>query len=466
MPDELRSGIIGCGDMVDKKPPSKPNILILLADDLGYADVSFNKGEIPTPNIDRIANEGVMLANFYACPVCSPTRAGLLTGRYPIRFGCMASAIPPWRDRGLPQSEDSLAGLARRAGYQRRGIIGKWHLGHRREEFLPTSHGFTSFYGHYNGAVDYFDHTFHKALDWHRDTPEERLLVREEGYTTDLIAKDAVDFIQDAARDGQPFFLYVPFNAPHSPFQAKPEDVARFGGSSRMPHRARQTYKAMVHSMDRAVGRILDALDRTGQADNTFVLFFSDNGGVKNIGDNSPFRGHKFNQAEGALRVAAAARWPRGGIRGGETVSEGTIGYIDVYPTLKQIMGMDGEKSPNPLDGLNILPVLQGREPAPPRDWFGYLEQGGEWVQYAAIRYPMKLAVYTKDINNARPDEYSLYDIAADPGEKTELNDRYPALCDELVAELQAFKKLQRNKMPRYDVGKTEFVPPREWVVP
>src|SRR5687768_9079249 len=203
--------------------PRAPNIVILLADDLGRADLGYAGSEIKTPNIDRLVTTGVRLDRFYACPVCSPTRAGLLTGRWPIRHGIMRTVIPPWSTHGLPLEERTLADALREAGYARRGVFGKWHLGHAKRAFLPPQRGFTHFYGHYNGALDYFTHVREGEVDWHRDNET----VKEEGYATDLIAREAVRFVEEAPVSS-PFFLYVPFNAPHSPFQAKPDDLARY----------------------------------------------------------------------------------------------------------------------------------------------------------------------------------------------------------------------------------------------
>ncbi|MFW6124746.1 MAG: sulfatase-like hydrolase/transferase, partial [Pirellulales bacterium] len=159
----------------------RPNVLIVVADDLGFADVGFHGGRIPTPAIDRIAAEGVKLEQFYACPVCSPTRAGLMVGRWPIRVGIMRTVIPPWRRWGLPPEETTLAELAAEAGYARRGVVGKWHLGHSDRKYHPLNQGFTYFYGHYNGAIDYWTHQREGEVDWHRNFDT----VHEEGYTTD-----------------------------------------------------------------------------------------------------------------------------------------------------------------------------------------------------------------------------------------------------------------------------------------
>jgi arylsulfatase B len=205
------------GAMAAGAQPAPPNILIIVADDLGFADVGFNGGKvIATPNLDRLAETGVNLADFRACPMCSPTRAGLMTGRWPARFGMMRAVVPPWSPYGLPAAERTLPELLSEAGYAQRAIMGKWHLGHAQREFLPLAHGFTHFYGHYNGAITYFSHERDGEVDWHHDDRT----VRESGYATDLLAAAAERFVRTAP-PARPWFLYVPFNAPHSPFEAK-----------------------------------------------------------------------------------------------------------------------------------------------------------------------------------------------------------------------------------------------------
>ena len=209
--------------IADSQSPegSVPNIVLILADDLGWDDVSFHGQQIKTPNLDRLTREGVELSRFYVCPICSPTRAGLMTGRYPIRYGLMRAVLPPWREGGLDLDEVTLPQVLARAGYKHRGIFGKWHLGHSDVKYHPLRRGFTEFVGHYNGAIDYFTHEREGELDWHRGYESNH----DKGYSTDLIADAAVDFIRRHAADNAPFLCYVPFNAPHSPLQAKEEDL-------------------------------------------------------------------------------------------------------------------------------------------------------------------------------------------------------------------------------------------------
>ncbi|MFM8214458.1 MAG: sulfatase-like hydrolase/transferase, partial [Pirellula sp.] len=188
-------------------------MVVFLADDLGWKDVGWHGSEIPTPNLDRLAGAGAQLDFFYVQPVCSPTRAALMTGRYPMRHGLQVGVVRPWAQYGLPLEEQTLAQGLQSAGYAT-AIVGKWHLGHFRTEYLPTRRGFDHQYGHYNGAIDYFDHTRDGGFDWHRDDK----ICRDEGYSTHLIADEAVRIVQQYAGK-KPFFLYVPFNAVHAPHQ-------------------------------------------------------------------------------------------------------------------------------------------------------------------------------------------------------------------------------------------------------
>lgn len=438
----------------------RPNVVIIVADDLGYADVSFNGGDIATPHIDRIANEGVNLRRFYACPVCSPTRAGLMTGRWPLRFGCMRAVLPPWRDRGMPPEEHTIAELLAEEGYQERACMGKWHLGHYRKAFLPTHQGFTHFYGHYNGAIDYFTHKREGEPDWHRNEETSH----DEGYTTELLAEEAVSFIREAAGQKEPFLLYLPFNAPHGPYQALKQDIEKFTG---IENEDRRIYAAMVHAMDRAVGKILNEMDACGITENTLVVFFSDNGGVR-AGDNAPLRGGKFQVLEGGVRVCAAARWPAGGISGGRNIDEGPIGYIDIYPTLCAILEAEPDTVSRPPDGMNVIDVMRGRQEAPERDWFSYIHQSGDTARYAVIREPWKLVLHTTDILTADAFDRArkeLYNLELDLQEQNNLAAQKPGMVEELFDALVGFHQLQRNPVPQFQVGREGFVAPVDWLI-
>jgi len=198
----------------------RPNIVIVLADDLGWGDVGFHGSEIKTPCLDALVGEGVELERFYTSPISTPTRAGLMTGRYPNRFGVRSAVIPPWREDGLDENEETMADMLARNGYKNRAIIGKWHLGHTKKVHYPMNRGFSHFYGHLNGAIDYFDLTREGELDWHNDWET----CHDKGYSTELITKEAIRCIDAYEKEG-PFMLYVAYNAPHTPLQAQEKDI-------------------------------------------------------------------------------------------------------------------------------------------------------------------------------------------------------------------------------------------------
>ena len=452
--------VLLAGLPVAAEESSPPNIVYLLADDLGWNDVSFHGSEIPTPNVDRIAREGAQLNRFYVCPVCSPTRAGLMTGRWPIRFGLMRAVLPPWRDYGLPTSEVTLPEILAGAGYKRRGIFGKWHLGHSRLRYHPLNRGFTRFYGHYNGAIDYFTHEREGELDWHDGFDASH----DTGYSTDLLATAAVQFIHRSAGDG-PFLLYVPFNAVHGPFQAKDEDLEIHRA---IANQKRRTLAAMDTALDRAIGRILEALDQTGVAGKTLVWFSSDNGGLPEpTGNNRPLRGHKADVFEGGVRVAAAARWP-GKIPAGSTVDD-VMGYIDVVPTLMHVAGVTDRDGP-PLDGINVLPALLGEAPLPERKWFHYIGQGGEETEkISLLDGPWKLVCLNGNVTDpAHQDrrQVMLFDLAHDPEEQHDLAGDHPERVKAMLQDAAAFRRLQPEQgvLP-YNAGKRDFQAPPEWKI-
>lgn len=464
---------------------AKPNIVILLADDLGWTDVGFHGGGIATPHIDRIAAEGVELNRYYVAPVCSPTRAGLMTGRYPIRFGAMRAVYPPWRAGGMDTSEVTMADVLAKAGYAHRGIFGKWHLGHGGLEYHPLRRGFTEFYGHYNGAIDFFTHEREGELDWH-DGYESSY---DQGYTTDLIADAAVRFIETHAADDSPFLCYVPFNAVHSPFQAKEEHLPLYadlaaargnwagalevnptaGAKQRLANR--RILGAMTHALDESVGRILEALDKAGIADSTFVLFSSDNGGVGGIGENAPLRGAKASVFEGGIRVAAAARWP-GRIPAGGKIDV-PLANIDVLPTVMRMAGA-AESGGKPLDGVDALDVLTGGRQSLDRGLFNYNGQAGpDAEQISHMTAEWKLVVLGPDVSDETADDAQrrrlLFRIDEDTAEERNLAAEHPEKVAEMYARIKEFRALQpQDAVPPYNQGRSspDFKAPPEWRIP
>ena len=330
---------------------SRPNIVFLLIDDLGYADCGFNGGkEIQTPNIDKLAGAGTVLESLYVQPVCSPTRAALMTGRYTTHTG-VYTIVRPHATWGLPLTERTLANALHDAGYAT-AITGKWHLGEFEPAYLPTARGFDHHYGHYFGMLDYNTHMRGEDLDWHRDGQP----LKEEGYTTHLIAREACRTITEKDKT-KPLFLYVPFNGVHSPFQVPDEYLKPYGELKGN----RQKLAGMLSAVDEAIGQIVAALETSGQRDNTLIIFSTDNGGPP-PGNNTPLRAFKGSIYEGGVRGCAFVNWP-GHIPSGKRLKE-PMHTVDWYPTLVKLAGGSLEQK-TVLDGKDVWPMLTQGEPSP-----------------------------------------------------------------------------------------------------
>lgn len=436
--------------------PQKPNIIVILADDLGWGDVGFNGSDIKTPNIDRLSREGVILNRYYTASICSPTRAGLLTGRYPDRVGIRSTGITPWRDYGLDTAEVTLPEILAEAGYKHRAILGKWHLGHSRPQYHPLQRGFTHFYGHYNGAIDYFTHEREGELDWHNDYETSY----DKGYSTDLISEHAVGCIKDYNGEA-PFFLYVAYNAPHTPLQAKEEDLLlygfdktklRFAKGKGHGNKQRQTFSAMVTNMDRGIGRILETLKNLGIEDNTLVLFHSDNGAGKG-GSSGELRGRKYSEWEGGVRAPAVIKWPDG--FKGQRVLDQVTGYVDVVPTLREITGIQSEPK-FPLDGVSILPVLKDKKQQFDRNL--YLGYG------AIVNQDWKLIKATTDAPKMNLNEDMLFHISEDPSEQENVKDDNKRIYEQLKQLVKPFDAIEvDNPVLPWGEGREGFKAPKEW---
>lgn len=413
----------------------KPNIVYLLIDDLGYADCGFMGGkDIQTPNIDALAAQGTILKSFYVQPVCSPTRAALMTGRYATHTGVYTIVRPgaPW---GLPLAERTLPEALREAGYQT-AICGKWHLGEYKPDYTPTRRGFDQQYGHMFGAIDYFTHDRDGKNDWYRnDIP-----APEEGYSTHLIAKEACRVIT-AKPDEKTLFLYVPFNGIHSPLQV-PESYKEPYGSLPEP---RRSIAGMLAAVDEAIGQIKAALDAKGISDNTLIVFSSDNGGP-NPGRatmNTPLRAGKGTIYEGGVRVCAFATWP-GKIPAGKSIDEPMHG-VDWYPTLLKLAGASTTQSLAP-DGMDIWPMLTQSAKSP----HDAILLVGNQPNRAAIRmgdWKLLLNASQKDAEESTGGEgdaggnVELYNLAEDISEKQDLADSHPDKVQALRARLNDFLK-------------------------
>ncbi|MEM9415020.1 MAG: sulfatase-like hydrolase/transferase [Planctomycetota bacterium] len=394
----------------------KPNIIWIVSDDCGYADFSMHGSDTPTPRIDSIANDGVRFTNAYATAcVCSPARAALLTGRYQQRFGHEFN-VPGGRDEshGLPLTETLISDVLHDAGY-RTIAIGKWHLG-SADHFLPTARGFTDFYGFLQGGRGYFPVTTgRRAGTLLRDT--EPIADENFDYLTDHLADEAVRYIEDST-DG-PFFMYLAFNGTHSPFHTTDADLAAADGDA---------IAAMTIALDRAVGKVLDALDAHGLAEDTLVVFANDHGGTRSH-DNGPLNGSKGTLWEGGLRVPFVMRWP-GVIDAGRVVEEPII-TLDLFPTALAAAGID-ESPGEPLDGINLLP---------------HLADGGDAIAQRTLYWKLgdRWAVRNGDLKLCVPGgrrggtTMQLFDLANDLGEQRDLADDRPEDVARLLALYEAW---------------------------
>lgn len=323
----------------------RPNIVFFLIDDLGRTDVGFmGCKDIQTPHIDELAHGGVILDAHYVQPVCSPTRAALMTGRYATRTG-VYTIVRPHSRWGLPLTERTLADALRQAGYET-AITGKWHLGEFDPAYVPTSRGFDHQHGHYFGALDYFTHMRDGSHDWYHNGKE----LHEEGYSTHLIAREACRLIAERDRT-KPLFLYVPFNGVHSPLQAPESDLAKY---SDLPGNRRKL-AGMLSAVDFGIGQIVTALESAGDRKNTLIVFCSDNGGPNpgTLSTHGKFRAGKGSIYEGGVRVCAFANWP-GHLPAGTTVTE-PMHAIDWFPTLVHLAGGSVDQK-LPLDGRDVWP--------------------------------------------------------------------------------------------------------------
>lgn len=412
---------------VDGMARDRPNIVLIVADDLGYADVGFNGAkDIPTPHIDRLAAGGVRFSQGYVShPFCSPSRAGLLTGRYQQRFGHEYNPKydPHDEKSGLPTNQVTLADVLRQAGYVT-GAVGKWHLG-AVPRFHPNVRGFDEYFGFIGGSHNYRpglpgSGQYVIPLVRNGDALDER------DYLTDAFAREASSFIE-RHRD-KPFFLYLPFNAPHGPFQAPPSRyLDRFAG---VADERRRIYYAMVSALDDAVGRVLATLRDTGREGSTIVFFLSDNGGRREAvaSSNGALRGYKEQLFEGGIRVPFLMRWP-GTLAGGQVYQEPVIA-LDVFATAAAVSGAR-PPTDRKLDGIDLLPHLLGRKKGLPHGRLFWRTGGGQ--AYAVRQGDYKL-VQEKDTKHPL-----LFDLARDPGETRDRAAQKPAIVRELSRAYDAW---------------------------
>jgi len=421
-----------------KKMTGKPNIVIILADDLGNADVGFQRSpaNLATPSIDKIAANGVVFTQGYASAyVCAPTRAGLMTGRYQQRFGFYTANDSR---AGMPLTETTLADILQKEGY-RTGVFGKWHLG-LEKAYHPLNRGFQDFYGFLgHGGHDYYNFTCTEEKNYEcilrNFTP-----VTDEGYLTDILAKEACSFIKTNSAKKNPFFLYLPFNAVHAPLQAPEEDIKRFNTGNR----ERDIQMAMIYRMDIAVGEVTKALKEAGVYENTILFFFSDNGGAKaTSANNLPLRDFKQSVYEGGLRVPFVISWP-GKVK--PFVCNEPVISLDIMPTICAILDI---KLPTDriYDGKNMLPAMEGKLKQPLHQelyWDGsdnrWAVREGKWKLVFDKKAQLELYDLEKDMTESS-------DLAAQNPEKvSELKLKYEKWRAEMKTPMGDLKKKNQNK--------------------
>ena len=416
---------------------TSPNLIIILADDLGNADVGFNGcKDIPTPNIDRIARSGVRFTSGYVsyC-VCGPSRAGILTGRYQDRFGFSRNPLftPNDSTMGLPLSEETLADVLKRAGYKSMAI-GKWHMG-AHELFHPLKRGFDDFYGFLSGGHEYFPELLTLNDPFEAKTQfdgyKTKLLrnyqrVDEKEYLTDAFSREAVSYIEK--NKDHPFFIYLAYNAPHTPLQATKEYLSRF---AQLKEGKRKTYAAMVSALDDGVGKVLDKLDELKLADNTIVVFLSDNGGPEqhNGSDNGVLRGGKGQVFEGGIRVPFAMQWP--GKIPADMVYNKPVISLDLFATIIAQTKIP-VNTKHHLDGVNLIPYLDGEKSDAPHDFLF-------WRKYDAKEYAVRNGNNKMILKG--DSKQSLFDLDQDISEQNNLSSEKPNQVRQLSDEIKKWEK-------------------------
>jgi arylsulfatase A-like enzyme len=439
------------GGALHAAEPLKPNIIYILADDLGWKDVGFHGSDIKTPNLDKLAAEGVRLERLYTSPMCTPTRAALMTGRYPMRYGLQVGVIPGAGTYSLAQDEFLLPQMLKDAGYKTY-MSGKWHLGHAKKEFWPNHRGFDSFYGATVGEIDHFKHSSHGIDDWYRNDTA----IKEVGFDSTLFGAEAVRLVN--AHDAKdPFFLYLAFTAPHTPFQA-PQDYLDRYPSIIDPNR--KAYAAMISVIDDEVGKLVAALEQKGMRDKTLIVFSSDNGGVRSslftgdtkvTGDlpasNGPYRDGKGTVYEGGTRVVALANWP-GCIKSG--IVDQPVHITDWFPTFARLAGGSTEKS-KPLDGMDVWDTVSTGAPSPRKETLYNVDPLGGALSVGDWKLVWKASL---------PQSVEVFDLKRDPSESNNVAKEQPEIVSTFQERLTEFSTQMAPPLLLMEAVKLTFYAP------
>ncbi len=418
---------------VDAEPTKRPNIIVILADDQGWNDIGYHNPQLQTPHLDRLAAEGVRLEQYYVYATCSPTRVALLSGRYPSRYGVLA---PLGETTHMPGAAAHLPRGLQAAGYQTH-LVGKWHIG-ESSQHRPLGYGFDTTYGYLRGQIDPYTHRYKSGdhVTWHRNDQ----FIEEQGHVTDLITDEAIRVIESS--DDTPFFLYVAHHAPHAPLNEPPSWIARY--EETFEDVWRRHFAAAITHLDNGVGRLVDALERSGKRQNTLILYSSDNGGQRDwsapateyngryaahrsLGNNEPLRGWKGELYEGGIRVPAFVNWP--GVLDGGRIVAAPIHATDWAATLLTLAGaplLDEHR----LEGVNVWPLLRGSADPP-------VSRTLYW------RSPNQFAVRDGDwklITDRLQRKLELFHLAEDPYEQNDLATQQPQRVQTLVHLLEQYR--------------------------
>lgn len=434
----------------------KPNILLIFTDDQGWNDVGCYGSEIPTPNIDRIAEEGIRFTQFYsASSICTPSRFGLLTGQNPIRsedqlLSALMFMADEHSETGIQEHETTIAEVLRDKGGYETGLIGKWHLGHGKEDLLPMNHGFDTFIGHTGGCIDFFTMTYGIIPDWYNGSQH----VTENGYATELITKEAVEWLSHAAASEKPFFLYLAYNAPHfgkgySPSDQKPVNLMQPQAADLkrvefIEDKIRREFAAMTTSLDDGVGKVLDALDKNRLTKNTLVIFLTDHGGDPTYGgSNKPLRGDKATLFEGGLRVPCMMRWP--GVLEAGRESDAPLISLDLFPTLCEIAEVEPHAG-DILDGASFLSHLKNEEAA--SHTRAFLWQTGAHSELGRKSWLAYREGDWKYLSSPKDGEF-LFHLSEDPNEKTDRKksdaEKFARLRDAAAKRVEELRQLSKR---------------------
>jgi len=428
------AGALALAVVATARAADKPNIIVILADDLGNADLGYRGSQIRTPNIDALAMGGVRLESYYGQQLCSPARAALMTGRYPMRYGLQSFVIFPGHKYGLPTDETTLPQALKQAGYTT-AMVGKWHLGHADQKYWPQNRGFDYFYGNLVGEVDYFSKDRGGIIDWQSNGR----FLREKGYHTTQLGDEAVKLIEKHDTS-TPLFLYFAALAVHTPLQAPQAEIDAY--TDVFADSEKRAYAAMLTNLDTQVGRMVAALEKRGMRENTIIVFTSDNGGIKQMkvgapggalaknppASNGNLRDGKASLYEGGVRVPAIMNWPA---KLTPAVVNEPLHHVDVMPTLLAIAGGKGNPD-HPFDGRDAWATLAHGKPSPHDDILINVE-----IYRGALRKDQWKLVKQATL----PGKTELFDLSQDIGEKNNVAAQFPDVTRDLEARLVGYAR-------------------------